>query len=96
MKITSWRSPDFSVYDSKIPILKPLGFPSFLIHIYYEEKGCFLKSLVIKFKMQLCFSDEREQLAEITVGVHMHMFYIYIKILSLEYESKIFQWCQFR
>lgn len=42
--------------------------------------------------MQLCFAGEREWLAEITVGVHMHMvFYIYIKIPFLEYESKIFQ-----
>lgn len=42
--------------------------------------------------MQLSFAGEREWLAEITVGVHMHMvFHIYINILSLEYESKMFQ-----
>lgn len=47
--------------------------------------------------MQLSFAGERELLAEITVGVHMYMvFDIYNKILSLEYESKMFQWCQFR
>lgn len=69
-----------------------MGFPSVVILVYYQEKGSFLKPLIIKFKNQLCFVSEREQLAEITVCVHMHMvFYIYIEILSLEYESKIFQ-----
>lgn len=69
------------MYNSEIFIfLKPLGFPGVVIHIYDQEKG-FLKSLIIKFKMQLCFAGEREWLAEITVGVHMHMaFCIYIKI----------------
>ena len=40
---------------------------------------------------------EREGLAEIAIDVHMHvLFYIYIEIMNLEYESKIFQWCKFR
>lgn len=41
LKITSSRSPDFSVYGSEILFLKPLGFPNVIIHIYYQEMIAF-------------------------------------------------------